>query len=170
MGFLNVELPCRPRTKKRLIYPGKTLAKKKKKKVLSNLERVTKDEKTSPESIVPDDLEAERIVRKSTRTSVIVRQAERDAIRAALQATMKVSSEFQNIPSFNLFSCTWSILLRLCTCWSELMGFDEKHIYLSGKWQWIVVFITLQWEKSWSNPKRISMIGFIWSPLCFFDR
>lgn len=85
----------RPRTKKRLSYPGKTLAKKKKKKVLSNLERVTKDEKTSPESTVPennevpDDLEVERIVRKSTRTSVIVRQAERDAIRAALQATMK---------------------------------------------------------------------------------
>ena len=39
----------------------------------------------------PDDVEGERIVRKSTRTSVIVRQAERDAIRAALQATMKVS-------------------------------------------------------------------------------
>lgn len=38
----------------------------------------------------PDDIEEERIVRKSTRTSVIVRQAERDAIRAALQATMKV--------------------------------------------------------------------------------
>lgn len=78
------------------------MAKKKKKKVLSNLERVTKDEKTSPESKVlelnevPDDLEAERIVRKSTRTSVIVRQAERDAIRAALQATMKVSSAFHN--------------------------------------------------------------------------
>ena len=149
MGFLNVEFPCRPRTKKCLSYPGKTLAKKKKKKVLSNLERVTKDEKTSPESTVPennevpDDLEVERIVRKSTRTSVIVRQAERDAIRAALQATMKVSSEFQNIPSFNLFSCTWSFYWRLCTCWSELMDFDEKHIYVSGKWQWIVVFMTL---------------------------
>ncbi|RVX01700.1 SWR1 complex subunit 2 [Vitis vinifera] len=85
----------RPRTKKRLSYPGKTLAKKKKKKSPFKLERVTKDEKTSPESTVPennevpDDLEVERIVRKSTRTSVIVRQAERDAIRAALQATMK---------------------------------------------------------------------------------
>ena len=100
MGFLNVEFPSRPRAKKRLIYPGKTLAKTKTKKVRSNLERVTRDEKTSPESTVleqnevPDDLEAERIVRKSTRTSVIVRQAERDAIRAALQATMKASSKF----------------------------------------------------------------------------
>lgn len=37
-----------------------------------------------------DDTEGERTVRKSTRTSVIVRQAERDAIHAALQATMKV--------------------------------------------------------------------------------
>uniref|UniRef100_A0A5B6ZXZ8 Putative SWR1 complex subunit 2 isoform X1 n=1 Tax=Davidia involucrata TaxID=16924 RepID=A0A5B6ZXZ8_DAVIN len=86
----------RIRTKKRLIFPGKALPKKKKKKkVLSKLEGATHDEKspeqpTLPEhQDVPDDLEVERIVRKSTRTSVIVRQAERDAIRAALQATMK---------------------------------------------------------------------------------
>lgn len=85
------------RTKKRLIYPGKPSAKKKKKKkVLSTLESPTGDGKTSQQSTlpehndVPDDLEGERVVRKSTRTSVIVRQAERDAIRAALQATMKV--------------------------------------------------------------------------------
>lgn len=38
----------------------------------------------------PDDV-GERMIRKSTRTAVIVRQAERDAIRA-LQASMKVSS------------------------------------------------------------------------------
>ncbi|XP_058109729.1 SWR1 complex subunit 2 isoform X2 [Magnolia sinica] len=88
----------RTRTKKRLIFPGKPAPKKKnKKKVLSKLENVAKDEKpldTEESNLpehqdVPDDLEGERIVRKSTRTSVIVRQAERDAIRAALQATMK---------------------------------------------------------------------------------
>ncbi|XP_074574434.1 SWR1 complex subunit 2 isoform X2 [Curcuma longa] len=57
--------------KKRLIFPGKTIPKKKSKK---------KD--------LPDDAEGERTVRKSTRTAVIVRQAERE-IRAALQASMK---------------------------------------------------------------------------------
>lgn len=85
--------------KKRLIFPGKTLAKKKsKKKVLSKLERDPKvDESSEPKKSSlsehqdpPEDLECERIVRKSTRTSVIVRQAERDAIRAALQASVKV--------------------------------------------------------------------------------
>ncbi|EEF42315.1 DNA binding protein, putative [Ricinus communis] len=86
----------RKQTKKRLIYPGKpSTKKKKKKKVLSKLDRPSKDEKTAEESSAPehrdvsDDVEGERIVRKSTRTSVIVKQAERDAIRAALQATMK---------------------------------------------------------------------------------
>lgn len=79
------------------MYPGKTLkTKKKKKKVLLELENAPDDEKTSEQEAIgvhqdaPDDLEGGRIVRKSTRTSVIVRQAERDAIRAALQATMKV--------------------------------------------------------------------------------
>ncbi|XP_077235693.1 DNA binding protein SWC2 isoform X2 [Tasmannia lanceolata] len=88
----------RERVKKRLIFPGKPVTKKKnKKKVLSKLERIPEDEKSLqgqqsnlPEcQDIPDDLEGERIVRKSTRTSVIVRQAERDAIRAALQASMK---------------------------------------------------------------------------------
>lgn len=85
----------RVRTKKRLIYTGKpTTKKKKKKKVLSKLEGPSQDEKTPEHSTFPehhdgpDDTE-EKIVRKSMRTSVIVRQAERDAIRAALQATMK---------------------------------------------------------------------------------
>lgn len=74
------------------------MKKKKKKKVLSKLDGDPKDEKstqkpTSPQHHdAPDDAEGERIIRKSTRTSVIVRQAERDAIRAALQATMKASS------------------------------------------------------------------------------
>lgn len=83
----------RTRTKKRLIFPGKPVAKKKKKKKdLSKLEADPKDENQTQKSITPehhDVHEGERIVRKSTRTSVIVRQAERDAIRAALQATMK---------------------------------------------------------------------------------
>ncbi|XVF23143.1 hypothetical protein REPUB_Repub13aG0012400 [Reevesia pubescens] len=86
----------RVHTKKRLIVPGKaSMKKKKKKKVLSKLDGASKDENltqnpTSPQHHdIPDDAEGERIIRKSTRTSVIVRQAERDAIRAALQATMK---------------------------------------------------------------------------------
>lgn len=88
----------RVQVKKRLIFPGKPVAKKKKnKKVLLNLEKTPKDDKASdtkesnlPEHLdAPDDLEGERTVRKSTRTLVIVRQAERDAIRAALQASMK---------------------------------------------------------------------------------
>ncbi|KAM7494437.1 hypothetical protein LguiB_029046 [Lonicera macranthoides] len=82
----------RARTKKRLIYPGKPLSKKqKKKKVVSKFDEKTPEHSTLlPENdTADDDVEVERIVRKSTRTSVIVRQAERDAIRAALQATMK---------------------------------------------------------------------------------
>lgn len=85
-------------TKKKLIAPGKAPPKKKQKtnKVHSKSENEPKDEKTLDDSTcsehhdVPDDAEAEKVVRKSTRTSVIIRQAERDAIRAALQATMKV--------------------------------------------------------------------------------
>lgn len=82
--------------KKRLIFPGKRLPKKKKKKILSKLENASEDDKAAEQSPAkehhdaPDDA-GERMIRKSTRTSVIVRQAERDAIRAALQATMKVS-------------------------------------------------------------------------------
>lgn len=81
----------RPQNKKRLVFPGKTIGKKKKKKkVLSQLDKPSKDVKSTQQSAAPDDVEGERTVRKSTRTSVIVRQAERDAIRAALQATTKV--------------------------------------------------------------------------------
>ncbi|XP_028064036.1 SWR1 complex subunit 2-like isoform X3 [Camellia sinensis] len=94
--FLMVTLMMIMRTKKILIFPGKQLPKKKtKKKVLSNLGKAPQDDETAEQSTLPehhdapDDVEVERIVRKSTRTSVIVRQAERDAIRAALQATMK---------------------------------------------------------------------------------
>ncbi|GAB4857986.1 hypothetical protein Ancab_015890 [Ancistrocladus abbreviatus] len=86
-------------SKKRLIFPGKSLSKKKKKKKkkkdLLRIEKTSLDEKPNEQSGPPenpdaaDDAEGERTVRKSTRTSVIVRQAERDAIRAALQATMK---------------------------------------------------------------------------------
>ncbi|TYG56793.1 hypothetical protein ES288_D08G092300v1 [Gossypium darwinii] len=90
----------RVHTKKRLIFPGKPSMKKmKKKKVLSNLDGDSKDENLTQKTSstqhhdAPDDAEGERIIRKSTRTSVIVRQAERDAIRAALQATTKVHCE-----------------------------------------------------------------------------
>ncbi|XP_010687672.2 SWR1 complex subunit 2 isoform X1 [Beta vulgaris subsp. vulgaris] len=97
------------RPKKRLTYPGKPVTKKKKKD-LSKLEKSLKDEmekdvsknvetpdeeKLSEQPTTPDhqeegdEVEGEKSVRKSTRTAVIVRQAEREAIRAALQATMK---------------------------------------------------------------------------------
>ncbi|CAN6444954.1 unnamed protein product [Victoria cruziana] len=84
------------RVKKRLIFPGKSGNKKKNKKVLTTVNRISKDvhspdrsPSVQPEQQdVPDD-GTERVVRKSTRTLVIVRQAEREAIRAALQATMK---------------------------------------------------------------------------------
>ncbi|KAK9914641.1 hypothetical protein M0R45_038409 [Rubus argutus] len=83
------------RTKKRLIFPGKQSTKKKKIKVLSKIEDNSKDEKpksSKPEQHhhdVPEDGEGERSVRKSTRTAVVVRQAEREANRAALQATIR---------------------------------------------------------------------------------
>ncbi|CAJ1938988.1 unnamed protein product [Sphenostylis stenocarpa] len=78
--------------KKRLVFPGKTLAvKKKKKKILSKLESSPKEEEDHSGKVAEEqqDDAGERMIRKSTRTSVIVRQAERDAIRAALQATIK---------------------------------------------------------------------------------
>lgn len=90
---------CRERRpKKRLIYPGKPITKKKKKtKDLSKLEETHSGEGISEQPTTPDQLgatdevEEEKTVRKSTRTAVIVRQAEREAIRAAMQATTKVS-------------------------------------------------------------------------------
>ncbi|RYR64187.1 hypothetical protein Ahy_A03g010315 [Arachis hypogaea] len=97
--------------KKRLIFPGKKLPKpkksKKKQKVLSKLERSPNDDDDDDDEDNDDDDDdkpekepvpeehhdtrddgGEKIIRKSTRTAVIVRQAERDAIRA-LQASMK---------------------------------------------------------------------------------
>ncbi|KAJ4807820.1 Vacuolar protein sorting protein 72 [Rhynchospora pubera] len=97
--------------KKRLIFPGKQMrkiqankskskskSKVTKKKDLSELEKeeeTSKADKSSNEVAKggkPDsteEQEAEKTIRKSTRTSVIVRQAEREAIRAELQAAMK---------------------------------------------------------------------------------
>lgn len=98
---LNVCFPlplfCREQRKKRLIFPGKAASKtKNKKKTVSKVEKVPQDEKAPEQSTpseqhhdAPDDVEVEKVIRKSTRTSVIVKQAERDAIRAALQATIK---------------------------------------------------------------------------------
>ncbi|KAL9263981.1 SWR1 complex subunit 2-like protein [Drosera capensis] len=87
----------RTRPKKRLIFPGKAFSKKKKKtkKDLSQINKTQKEEKLSNNSRplhdidAPDDTEGEKSVRKSTRTAVIVKQAERDAIRAALQPIAK---------------------------------------------------------------------------------
>jgi vacuolar protein sorting-associated protein 72 len=70
---------------------------KKKKKVVPKLEDDSKTDKysdqqsPSKQTDIPDELETgEKTIRKSTRTSVIVRQAEREAIRAEKEATMKV--------------------------------------------------------------------------------
>lgn len=98
--------------KKRLIFPGKQMRKIKSNKSKSksksknkaakgkDLSELEKEEETSkaddvpkggkPDSTGVEEQEVEKTVRKSTRTSVIVRQAEREAIRAELQATMKV--------------------------------------------------------------------------------
>ncbi|KAL0720956.1 hypothetical protein Bca4012_035555 [Brassica carinata] len=95
------EKELRDAPKKRLIYPGKTAPKKskKKKKLVSKLEDAPEDEKPGEElgdkeeeddeKEPNEDMEGEKVIRKSTRTSVIVRQAERDALRAAIQATTK---------------------------------------------------------------------------------
>lgn len=68
----------------------------KKKKVIPTLEDEGKTDKSSDkpspskQADIPDELETEKTIRKSTRTSVIVRQAEREAIRAEKEATVKV--------------------------------------------------------------------------------
>lgn len=73
----------------------KMKASKKKKKVVIKLEDegvIDNDSgkaTASKRSDAPDEWESEKTVRKSTRTSVIVRQAEREAIRAEKQATAK---------------------------------------------------------------------------------
>ncbi|KAH9295501.1 hypothetical protein KI387_039089, partial [Taxus chinensis] len=85
--------------KKKKFLLGRTVVKKKsKKKGLASLESVPGTaEYSAHESKASDskhtetviDLEGEKTVRKSTRTAVVVRQAERDAIRAALQSSIK---------------------------------------------------------------------------------
>ncbi|KAI3809308.1 hypothetical protein L1987_25279 [Smallanthus sonchifolius] len=71
----------RKRPKKKLVFPGKQLPKKKKHKVVSEPDSPNEEE-TNPEQSkstpqedndVPDDTEVEKTTRKSTRTSVIVR-------------------------------------------------------------------------------------------------
>lgn len=67
---------------------------------MKNLTKSGKEPQENEEALDPstpsehhdthDDTEAERTLRKSTRTAVVVKQAEREAIRAAMQATTKV--------------------------------------------------------------------------------
>lgn len=66
-------------------------------KTLTKTKKAHQENEESPYPSTPsehhdahDDTEAERTIRKSTRTAVVVKQAEREAIRAALQATTKV--------------------------------------------------------------------------------
>lgn len=105
------------------MFPGKpTTKKKKKKKIHTKLDSLDKDiTSTEPSAVpknydVPDDAEGERIIRKSTRTAVIVRQAERDAIRAALQSTMKVSSISWSVLLLGLIHC---IIFFCCIYFGE---------------------------------------------------
>uniref|UniRef100_A0A1J3H5W9 SWR1 complex subunit 2 n=1 Tax=Noccaea caerulescens TaxID=107243 RepID=A0A1J3H5W9_NOCCA len=89
------EKELRDLPKKRLIYPGKSAPKKKKKKKLvapedeKPVEEELGDKEQDDKGQNEEDMEGEKVIRKSTRTSVIVRQAERDALRAAIQATTK---------------------------------------------------------------------------------
>lgn len=91
-----------------------------KKKDISKLDNAEKDVQSTEQSTplenhdAPDDVEGERIIRKSTRTAVIVRQAERDAIRAALQATIRVGSVFllELIYLFYIYCC-WTYLEKI---------------------------------------------------------
>ncbi|CAI9772684.1 unnamed protein product [Fraxinus pennsylvanica] len=82
--------------KKRLIFPGKSSTKKKKKNVLSKLEISLegdgnpKQSKPSEHHDALDDVQRETIFRKSTTIVVIIRQVEMDAIHSAQQATIKV--------------------------------------------------------------------------------
>jgi hypothetical protein len=46
------------------------------------------------------DGDGERTVRKSTRTAVIVKQAEREALRVALQATPRVETKTRSCAQF----------------------------------------------------------------------
>ncbi|GLJ50577.1 hypothetical protein SUGI_1077400 [Cryptomeria japonica] len=84
--------------KKKKFLLGTVVKKKSKKKVLASLEISPETAEYSAQESKPShskdqetaiDLEGEKTVRKSTRTAVIVRQAERDALRAALQASIR---------------------------------------------------------------------------------
>lgn len=97
-------------------FPGKQLPKKKKAKVVSepdSSETNPEQSKSTPQEDhdVPDETEVEKTTRKSTRTSVIVRQAERDAIRAALQATMKVDHHYFRLLIYRILHFSLKILI-----------------------------------------------------------
>ena len=79
----------RTQTKKRLTSPGKTSSKNShKKRAVSKIEESSKDEASTDHSTppehhdTPDDTEVERTEKKSTRTSAVVREDERDVIRS----------------------------------------------------------------------------------------
>ncbi len=57
------------------------------------------DDKENGETLAVDG-DGERIVRKSTRTAVIVKQAEREALRVALQATPRVETKTSSCVQF----------------------------------------------------------------------
>lgn len=134
------------------------MPKRKKKKVISKLGKDSQDEKVLEQSTQSahhdtpdDDVEAERIVRKSTRTSVIVRQAERDAIRAALQATMKVC---------------WNFVLdkRKHGMVNELLACPGTRYILIKDWQWEknVIFVIISTEVMWNcfrSPNPFELLG-----------
>ena len=97
----------------------KAKKKKKTKKVIKLEDEGTIDEATdktttSKQSDNPDDWESEKITRKSTRTSVVVRQAEREAIRAEKQATARVCIHSSTLHFLHCVVCcyclcTWTV-------------------------------------------------------------
>lgn len=147
--------------KKRLIFPGKPVTKKKKKKkILSKLDSPDKDVKSTEQSILPEnhdapnDAEGERIIRKSTRTAVVVRQAERDAIRAALQATMKVGS---SIGVFFLLESNHYLFIHF--------------LFIANSWGrfFCIHTLTMLFEAFWSYLHRNDCsMAFIRTCLCVF--
>lgn len=137
LGYNSSLFYGRTRTKKRLIFPGKPSArKKKKKKNLTKSEKAPQENEKAPDPSTPsehhdahDDIEEERTIRKSTRTAVIVKQAEREAIRAALQATMKVwCLQYYAICHNNTnYNFLYSTLFISCFFFDEVRCFIKRH-------------------------------------------
>jgi hypothetical protein len=141
------------------MFPGKTLRKTntKKKKVTPKLEDDTKTEmaidkpSASTQPDAPDECGTEKTIRKSTRTSVIVRQAEREAIRAEKEATAKVSSIYEQ--PFHFYKLL-IILLYLAT----LLAYDLWDNFLSTPQKSLSSLLATQ---NFEFPYQPSFLSFV---------